>query len=207
VNGPIAKKPVGLSFETAATIAFGPSTALMFLRKANVGPGTRILIVGASGSVGAQAVQIAQYLGAEVTAVCSASNAELVTSLGASRVIDYRQQDVRRLDEKFDVVFETIGSMTFADLLPVLSPTGKFVTAVMATSDMWPSIWAPARKGRKIIGGQVYPTAETLAELADLFASGALKPVIDSRFTLNTIRDAHARVDTKRKRGDVVVMV
>ncbi|HWA17645.1 MAG TPA: NAD(P)-dependent alcohol dehydrogenase [Devosia sp.] len=206
-NGPIAKKPAGLSFETAGTIAFGPSTALAFLRKAKVGPGTRLLVIGASGSVGSHAVQIARHLGAEVTAVCSGANAELVTSLGALRIVDYTKEDVRELGEKFDVVFETIGSMAFADVLPLLAPKGTFVTAVMAPSDIWPAMFAPARKGRKVIAGQVYPTPAMLSELAGLFASGTLKPVIDSRFTLDTIGYAHARVDTKRKRGDVVVKV
>ena len=206
-SGPIAKKPADLSFETAGTVAFGPSTALSFLRKAKVGRGTRLLIVGASGSVGAHAVQIAHYLGAEVTAVCSGANAELVASLGAARIVDYIKEDVRSLGDRFDVIFETVGSSTFADMLPLLAPGGTYVTAVMAPSDFWPLLWAPARKGRRLIGGQVYPTPQMLAELAGLFADGTLKPVIDSRYTLDTIRAAHARVDTKRKRGDVVVLV
>lgn len=206
-NGPIARKPEGLSFESAATISFGPNTALCFLEKAKVGPGTRILIIGASGSVGAYAVQLASLLGADVTAVCSGANADFVSGLGASRIIDYTKQDLRTLDEKFDVVFETVGSANFADVLPLLTPTGTFVTAVMAPSDIWPMLWAPARKGRRIIGGEVDVKAGRLSYLADLMVEGELKPIIDSRYTLDTIRDAHARVDTKRKRGDVVVLV
>jgi NADPH:quinone reductase-like Zn-dependent oxidoreductase len=203
----IVIKPADLDFETAATIPFGPNTALTFLRNAKVGPGTKILIIGASGSVGAYAVQIARHLGADVTAVCSGANAELVTALGASRVIDYTKQDIRSLGETFDVVFETVGSMTFAAVLPLLKPNGTFATAVTAPSDIWPMLWAPARKGRTIVGGEADPTNDKLAELARLFADGTLKPVIDSRYTLETIRDAHARVDSKRKRGDVVVTV
>jgi NADPH:quinone reductase-like Zn-dependent oxidoreductase len=206
VSSPIALKPASLSFEAAATIAFGPNTALTFLRNAGVGPGTRLLVIGASGSVGSAAVQIARHLGAEVTAVCSGANADLVASLGA-RVIDYTKQDVRTLGETFDVIFETIGSMTFADVLPLLAPRGVFATAVMAPADIWPMLWGPARKGRRIVGGEAEPTNDKLAELAALAAQGTLQPVIDSRYTLDTIRDAHARVDTKRKRGDVVVAV
>ena len=206
-KGPIVKKPAGLSFEAAATIPFGPNTALAFLEKAKVGAGTRILIIGASGSVGAYAVQLASYLGAEVTAVCSGANARFVTELGATDIVDYTKQDLRSIGETFDVVFETVGSATFADVLPLLTPTGTFVTAVMAPSDLVPMLWPFARKGRKIVGGEVDVTPGRLGYLADLMASGDLEPVIDSRFTLATIRDAHARVDTKRKRGDVVVAV
>jgi NADPH:quinone reductase-like Zn-dependent oxidoreductase len=203
----IIAKPSGLSFEAAATVPFGPNTALTFLRNSKVGPGTRLLVIGASGSVGAYAVQIGRHLGADVTAVCSAANAGLVTALGASRVIDYTKQDIRKLSETFDVVFETVGSMNFVEALPLLAPTGTFATAVMAPPDIWPMLWPPARKGRRIVGGEAEATNDRMSELADMMASGALQPVIDSRFTLDTIRDAHARVDTKRKRGDVVVTI
>jgi NADPH:quinone reductase-like Zn-dependent oxidoreductase len=203
----IVPKPAGLSFEAAATIPFGPNTALTFLRNAKVGEGTKLLVIGASGSVGAYAVQLARLMGADVTAVCSGANAELVKSLGASHVIDYTSQDARRIGETFDVVFETVGSMTFSDVLPLLAPTGTFATAVMAPADIGPMIWPPARKGRKIVGGEAEATAGKMSYLADLMASGDLLPVIDSRYTLDTIRAAHARVDTKRKRGDVVVTV
>jgi NADPH:quinone reductase-like Zn-dependent oxidoreductase len=206
-NKGLVHKPAGLSFEAAATIPFGPNTALTFLRNAKVTAGTRLLVIGASGSVGAYAVQLGQLMGAEVTAVCSGANAELVTSLGASRVIDYTTQDVRKLGETFDVVFETVGSMAFADVLPLLAPTGTFATAVMAPADLGPMLWPPARKGRKIVGGEAEATNGGMTYLADLMASGELRPVIDSRYTLDTIREAHARVDTKRKRGDVVVIV
>ena len=203
----LVNKPAAMSFEAAATLAFGPNTALTFLRNAKVGSGTRILIIGASGSVGAYAVQIAKHMGANVTAVCSAANAALVTSLGASRVIDYAQQDVRTLGEAFDVVFDTVGSVTFADALPLLTPTGTFACAVLAPSDIWPMLWPPARKGRKISGSEAVTTNEKLTALADMMTKGEIVPVIDSRYTLDTIRAAHARVDTKRKRGDVVVVV
>ncbi|MBI4920377.1 MAG: NAD(P)-dependent alcohol dehydrogenase [Devosia nanyangense] len=203
----IIAKPPGLSFEAAATVAFGPTTALTFLRNAKIGPGTRLLVIGASGSVGVYAVQIGRHLGADVTAVCSGANAELVTALGASRVIDYTKQDIRKLGETFDVVFETVGSMNFVEALPLLAPTGTFATAVMAPADIWPMLWPPARKGRRIVGGEAEATNDKMTYLADLMASGALQPVIDSRYKLDTIRDAHARVDTKRKRGDILVAV
>lgn len=207
VDDTIIVKPADLSFEAAATIAFGPTTALTFLRNAKVGAGTRILIIGASGSVGAHAVQLARHLGAKVAAVCSSANADMVKALGASRVIDYTTQDVRKLGEIFDVVFDTVGSMNFADVLPLLTPHGTFATAVMAPSDLGPMLWGPARKGRKIVGGEATPTREKLSFLAGLMVNGEIKPVIDSRYTLDTIRDAHTRVDSKRKRGDVVVAI
>lgn len=207
VGSGIIRKPAGLSFEAAATIPFGPNTALTFLRNAGVKEGMKVLVIGASGSVGAYAVQLASVMGAEVTAVCSGANAELVASLGASRVIDYTKEDVRQIGDTFDVVFETIGSMNFADVLPLLKPRGTFATAVMAPSDMWPMMWPPARQGRKIVGSQADVTAGKMSYLAELMVEGDLRPVIDSRYTLDTIRDAHARVDSKRKRGDVVIAI
>lgn len=203
----VVRKPAALNFEAAATISFGPNTALTFLRNARVTEGTRLLVIGASGSVGAYAVQLAQLMGADVTAVCSGANTELVTSLGASRVIDYTTKDVRTLGETFDVVFDTVGATTFAEVLPLLKPSGTFATAVMAPADIGPMLLPWLRKGRRIVGGEANPTAGKMSYLADLMVSGDLQPVIDSRYTLETIRDAHARVDTKRKRGDVVVTV
>jgi NADPH:quinone reductase-like Zn-dependent oxidoreductase len=203
----IIRKPAGLSFEAAATLPFGPNTALTFLRNANVSEGTKLLVIGASGSVGAYAVQLGQLMGADVTAVCSGANAELVTSLGASRVIDYTKQDVRTLGETFDVVFDTVGATTFAEVLPLLKPAGTFATAVMAPADIGPMLLPWLRKGRKIVGGEANATAGRMSYLADLMVAGDLQPVIDSRYTLETIRDAHARVDTKRKRGDVLVTI
>ncbi|MEO8685941.1 MAG: NAD(P)-dependent alcohol dehydrogenase [Devosia sp.] len=203
----IVPKPPNLSFEAAATVAFGPNTALTFLRNSRVGPDTRLLIIGASGSVGAYALQISRHLGADISAVCSGANAELVTSLGASRVIDYAKQDIRKLGETFDVVFDTVGTMSFVEALPLLAKHGTFATAVMSPADIWPMLWPPARKGRKIVGGQAEATNDKMSHLAEMMSAGTLQSVIDSRYTLDTIRDAHARVDSKRKRGDVVVAV
>lgn len=206
-NGTIALKPANLSFEEAAAVPFGANTAMTFLRKAGVGPGKRVLIIGASGCVGSYAVQLARHMGAAVTGVCRGTNADLVLSLGATKVIDYTTQDVRGLGQTFDVVFETVGSMIFAEALPLVAPGGTFIAAVLAPADMWPMLWPPARKGRRIIGKEAKDNAENMRELAGLLASGAIKPVIDSTYSFAQIRDAHARVDSKRKRGTVVVTI
>jgi NADPH:quinone reductase-like Zn-dependent oxidoreductase len=206
-SSPMVLKPDTVTFAEAAAIPFGANTALAFLRKAGVAPGQRVLIIGASGCVGIYAVQLAVHMGAQVTAVCSGANAAFVASFGASEVVDYTTQDVTKLGETFDVVFETVGSMTFSEALPLLKPHGTFIAGVLSPADMFPMLWPPARQGRRIIGEEAKDTLESLAYLTDLLGTGLLKPVIDSTFTLDTIRDAHARVDSKRKRGAVVVTV
>lgn len=201
----LALKPKSISFDEAASIPFGAHTALTFLRKASITPGQRVLIIGASGAVGAYAVQIARHMGAEITAVCSDKNADLVRSLGASQTIDYTKADITKLDQAFDVVIETVGSLTFTEALPLIAPNGAFVAIVMSPADVGPMLWPPARKGRRLIGGEAEDTAENMRAVAALVTSGAIRPVIDSIYPLTQIRDAHARVDTKRKRGAVVV--
>jgi NADPH:quinone reductase-like Zn-dependent oxidoreductase len=142
-----------------------------------------------------------------VTAVCSGTNAELVRSLGATAVVDYTTQDVKKLGQTFDVVFETVGSMNFAEALRLIAPGGTFIAGVLAPADMWPMLWPPARHGRRIIGEEAKDSAQNMRDLADLLASGAIRPVIDSTYDFAHIRDAHARVDSKRKRGAVVVTI
>jgi len=203
----IVHKPESLSFDDAAALPFGANTALCFLRKAGVKPGQHVLIIGASGAVGSYAVQLARHMGAEVTAVCSGANRDFVHALGATDVIDYTTTDIRRLGHTFDVVFETVGSMNFREALPLIAPGGTFIAAVLAPADIWPMLFSPARKGRRIIGEEAKDSAANLRELGDLAASGAIRPVIDSRYALADIRAAHARVDSKRKRGVVIVNV
>lgn len=198
-DGPVALKPAALTFEEAAALSFGGSTALHYLRKAAVQPGERVLVIGASGAVGVALVQIARHQGAHVTGVTSGGNAELVRALGAERVIDYAREPV--LADTYDIIADTVGETRFRDALPHLSEGGRFLWIVSSFGELF----ARRRGSKRPINGPAEERASDIAELAALADSGALKPVIDSVYAFSEMRAAHARVDTGRKRGSVVV--
>ncbi|WP_137752972.1 NAD(P)-dependent alcohol dehydrogenase [Sphingopyxis sp. L1A2A] len=205
--GPIAPKPEGLSFAKAATLCFGGSTALHFLDVAAVAPGDRVLVIGASGAVGSALVQLARHRGAHITAVCSARNADLVRDLGAEAVIDYATTDFLGDPGAYNVIVETAGSITTRDALPLLRPYGRFVAIAAGLPDMLATIGAPGREGRRVIAGPATETPEHVQQLADLAASGVLRPVVDGSYAFDAIAAAHAYVDTGRKRGSVAILL
>jgi NADPH:quinone reductase-like Zn-dependent oxidoreductase len=202
-NECIALMPEKLSFEDAAGVPFGGVTALDFLNRAKIKPGQKVLINGASGCVGAYAVQLARHFGAEVTGVCSASNAGLVRSLGASRVVDYATTDFAREPVAYDLVMDTVGNAPFARCAPVLAPTGALLAVLGAPEDLF----RRPKDGRRLIGGTSAERPEDLHLLADLLAAGTIRAVIDRVYPLDQIRDAYAYVDSGRKRGAVVLTI
>ncbi len=202
-NECIALMPGNLSFEAAAGVPFGGVTALDFLNRARIQPGQKVLINGASGCVGAYAVQLAKYFGAEVTGVCSARNAELVRSLGASRVIDYATTDFAKEPMAYDLVMDTVGNAPFARCEPVLAPTGALLAVLGAPEDLF----RRPRDGRRLIGGTSAERPEDLQLLADLLAAGTIRAVVDRVYPFDQIRDAYAYVDSGRKRGAVVLTI
>lgn len=206
-SGPIALKPEGLGFAEAATLSFGGCTALHFLDVAAAAPGDRLLIVGASGGVGSALVQLAGHRGAHITAVCSGRNVDLVRGLGAHAVIDRQTTDFRGEAGAYDVIFETVGSMVTGDALPLLRPGGRFVAIAAGLPDMLATIGWPGRKGRRVIAGPATERPEYVQQLADLAASGVLRPVVDKVYAFDDIATAHAYVDTGRKRGSVAVLL
>ena len=199
----VALMPQNLSFEEAAGVPFGGVTALDFLNRAGIQPGQKVLINGASGCVGAYAVQLAKYFGAEVTGVCSAGNADLVRSLGADRVIDYATTDFAKEQRVYDLVMDTVGNAPFARCEPVLAPTGALLTVLGVPEDMF----RRPKDGRRIVGGASAERPEDLRLLADLLAAGTIKAVVDRVYRLEDIRDAYAYVDSGRKRGAVVLAI
>jgi len=199
----IALMPETLSFEDAAGVPFGGVTALDFLNRARIKPGQKVLINGASGCVGAYAVQLARHFGAEVTGVCSAGNAGLVRSLGASRVIDYATTDFAKEPMAYDLVMDTVGNAPFARCEPVLAPTGALLAVLGAPEDLF----RRPRDGRRLIGGTSAERPEDLHLLADLLAAGTIRAVIDRVYPLDQIRDAYTYVDSGRKRGAVVLTI
>ncbi|MFS0902326.1 NAD(P)-dependent alcohol dehydrogenase [Priestia aryabhattai] len=184
-KGTIAIKPENVTYEEAASISFGGTTALHFFRKGKMQAGQKVLIYGASGAVGTAAVQIASYYGAEVTGVCSAENSELVKSLGADHVINYKNEDFTKRKERYDLIFDAVGKLTKNHCKEALALNGRFVSV----------------EGQGIAKVQT----EDLFFLKKLMKEGRIKSVIDRCYSLEQVPAAHEYVETGRKIGNVVV--
>ncbi len=207
-DGALAPIPEGLSFEEAAAISFGGATALHFLRKvAAVQRGERVLINGASGAVGSAAVQLARHFGTQVTAVCSSANADLVRSLGAEYVIDYQTADFCAQGAKWDVILDTVGNTSLARCRPALAANGRLLLLAGSLGQVLAAPVQSLVSGLKVSGGPAPERAEDVRALAKLCADGVYRPVIDSRYPLERIAEAHARADSGRKVGSVVVTI
>ncbi|MFN8379816.1 MAG: NAD(P)-dependent alcohol dehydrogenase [Anaerolineae bacterium] len=203
----LVHKPASLTFEEAAALSFGGVTALDFLRRANIRGGQRVLIYGASGSVGTAAVQLARHFGAQVTGVCSTANVQLVKSLGADRVIDYTKEDFTRNGETYDIIFDTVGKSSLNASLRSLVPGGIYMQAAAGPSELLRMWWASRRSGKTTISGTAYPTAEALTFLNELAEAGAFRPVIDRSYPLEQLVEAHRYVDQGHKKGNVIITV
>lgn len=206
-NGCLAIKPANVTFEEAAAIPFGGNTALHFLRQGNIQSGQKVLIYGASGAVGTYAVQLAKYFGAEVTGVCSATNLELVKSLGADKVIDYTKEDFTISGETFDVIFDAVGKSYFSGCMRSLKNEGIYLQAVATPALSVRMRWASMTSSKKLIGGTATPKTENLIFLKELVEAGKIKPVIDRCYSLEQIADAHRYVEAGHKKGNVVITV
>jgi NADPH:quinone reductase-like Zn-dependent oxidoreductase len=206
-DGLIVLKPANLSFEEAASLSFGSANALPFLREAKLKPGEKVLVVGASGAVGTAAVQIAKHFGAEVTGVTSTANLGLVRSLGANRVIDYTQVDFAATGETWDIILDTTGTAPFARCAHALKSGGRLVVIQGSFAQALGIGTPPKASGKRVIIRVAPATPEDLRYIADLASSGELKPVIDGIYPLEDAAQAHAYVDTGRKRGSVVLAV
>ena len=204
-TGAIVPKPDNLSFEQAAALSFGGSTALFFLREQGaVKRGERVLVLGASGTVGSAAVQIAKHLGAHVTGVCSTGNVDLVRSLGADAVIDYTAQDFTQATAQYDIILDTVGATSYARCKTALAENGRLLMVVGGLPEMLSALW-PRKQGHKIKGGTGPERQSDIALLASWAKAGAYTPLLDSTYPLDQIVAAHGRVDTGRKKGSVVV--
>jgi NADPH:quinone reductase-like Zn-dependent oxidoreductase len=196
----ITKIPENVGYQDAVAVCFGGGTALYFFEKGALAAGDSLLVNGAAGAVGTMAIQLANRAGAEVTAVCSVAHAELVTSLGAHRVIDYATEDFTRDGRRYDVIMDTHGNAPYARIKGSLAPEGRFL---MVVGNLWQNLGASLRKN--VVGGTAGTNADGLTTLMGLVANGELKPVIDSVFPFEQIVDAHRRVDTGHKAGSVVI--
>ncbi|MEO8611296.1 MAG: NAD(P)-dependent alcohol dehydrogenase [Chloroflexota bacterium] len=212
-DGVMAIKPENMTYEETVSIHPGAFTALPNLRDAaNIQPGQKVLINGASGSIGTSAVQLAKYFGAEVTAVCSAANIELVKSLGADKVIDYTQADFTKTGETYEVIFDAVGKSSFSRCKGALKQEGIYLTTVVSPTILVQMLWTSkfGSKKAKIVFAGLRSASEKNKDLAfflELVVAGALRPVIDRCYPLERIADANQYVDTGRKNGNVVITV
>ena len=204
-DGAVVLKPANLTYEEAAAISFGGTTALDFFRRGKLQSGERVLINGASGGVGTAAVQLAKHFGADVTGVCSTANVELVRSLGATHVIDYTKEDFTQNGETYDVVVDTVGTAPFSRSKDSLKEGGRLLLVLGGLPDMLQSPWVSMTSSNKIIAGPAAGRADDLRFLAKLAEAGEFKPVIDRRYPFERIAEAHSYVDTGRKKGNVVI--
>ena len=207
-NGRIVHKPPNLSFEEAAALSFGGTTALCYLRdKGGIRAGEKVLIVGASGAVGTAAVQIARHFGAEVTGVCSTGNVDLVRALGAERVIDYTREDFASSGETWDIILDATGTAPFARSGKALKSGGRLLVVLGNFAQLLGLERPPRGSDKRIVAGVAPERREDLEYLAQLAEAGEYRPVIDRSYPLAAAAEAHAYVDTGRKRGNVVLTV
>ena len=206
-DGLITIKPTNINFEEAATVPMGGLTALYYLRKGNIQKGHRILINGASGSIGTLAVQISKYFGAEVTGVCSTGNMDMVRSIGADHVIDYTKEDFTKSNETYDIIFDVVGKSSFSRSLRSLKKNGCYLLANPGLSQIIRGRLTSIRSSKKVIAGTLNEKIEDLIFLKDLIEADKIKTVIDKRYPLEQTSEAHRYVEKGHKKGNVVITI
>jgi len=206
-EGTVAIKPVNMTYEEAAAVPVGGLESLHYLRKGNIQSGQKVLINGAGGSIGTFAVQLAKYLGAEVTAVDSTEKLDMLRSIGADQVIDYTKEDFTENRETYDVIFDVVGKSSFMHSVGSLENEGIYLSANPGIAQMLRGPRTSKKGSKKAIFEAPTQTAEELIFLKELVEAGKIKSVIDRRYSLEQIAEAHRYVDTGHKKGNVVITV
>ncbi len=203
----LAIKPANMSYEEAAAVPFGGRDALHFLRLGNIQNGQRILINGAGGSIGTFAVQLARNFGAEVTAVDSTGKLEMLRAIGANQVVDYTQEDFTQSGEIYDVIFDVVGTISFSRSERSIKQNGTYLLANPLGSQIVRGPWTRMTSSKKVIMETASPTTEDLITPRELIEAEKIKSVIDRRYPLEEIVEAHRYVETGHKKGNVVITV
>jgi NADPH:quinone reductase-like Zn-dependent oxidoreductase len=199
--------PTNSTFEEAAPITEGGHYALVDIRAAKVVSGQKVLVNGATGAIGSAAVQVCRFFGAEVTAVCDTKNIELLKSLGANEVIDYKKQDFTKLDQTFDFVFDAVGKSSFGKCKPILKSNGIYISTELGKGGQNPflALITPLLGGKKLLFPIPTISKDDVIFLKELVVAGKYKPVIDRRYPLEQVIDAYRYVETGQKIGNVVI--
>lgn len=203
----LAIMPSNMTYGEAAAVPTGGLEALHFLRKANIQPGEKVLIIGAGGSIGTFAIQLAKYFGAHVTAVDSAAKLDMLRSIGADDVIDYTREDFTQNGQTYDVIFDVMGKGSYSRSLKSLNPNGRLAYGNPQFSHMIRRLWESGGDGKQVIIGTPKQRNEDLLYLKDLIETGKLKSIIDRRYPLEQTAEAHRYVETGQKQGHVVITV
>ncbi|MFN2182601.1 MAG: NAD(P)-dependent alcohol dehydrogenase [Anaerolineae bacterium] len=206
-TGVMALKPVNITYEEAAAVPVGGLEALHFLRQADLQSGRKVLINGAGGSIGTLGVQLAKHFGAEVTAVDSTGKLDVLRSLGADHVIDYTLEDFTQRGEVYDAIFDVVGKAPYAGSMRSLSKNGVYLLANPNLSRLVRGRWTSMTSSKRVVSGASSPKTPDLLFLKDLIESGALRVVIDRRFPLEQMAEAHRYVEAGGKKGNVVITV
>jgi NADPH:quinone reductase-like Zn-dependent oxidoreductase len=206
-QGVLAPKPTNLSYAEAAAIPTAGFEALHFLRKANIGPGKKVLIVGAGGSIGTFAIQLARRFGAEVTGVDSTEKMDMLHSIGAEHVIDYTKEDYTQNAETYDLIIDVVGRTGVARRLKLLKPAGYYFLAYARLSHILLSMWTSLTSKKKLKIESASQKKEDLIFLKELIEAGKLKSIVDKRFPLEQVPEAHRYVESGGKKGNVVIAV
>jgi NADPH:quinone reductase-like Zn-dependent oxidoreductase len=205
--GVLASKPLNMTFAEAAAVPTGGLEALHFLRKAAIQSGEKILIIGAGGSIGTFAVQLARYFGAQVAGVDSTGKLDMLRSLGADHVIDYTKEDFTQKGETYDVILDVMGKSPFSGSLRSLKQNGRYLLGNAGLTQMVRGRWTSWRSTKKVIFGAAIQKTEDLVFLKELIEGGKVKSVIDRCYLLEQTAEAHKYVDTGQKKGNVVIQV
>lgn len=210
-EGVLAIKPANTTYEEAVGVVYGALTALPFVRdKAHIRSGQKVLIHGASGSIGTVSIQLAKYFGAEVTGVCSGANIKLAESLGADHVIDYTKEDFTKTGQTYDIIFDTVGKSSFSRCKAALKQGGVYLTTVPSPAILLQMLWTSKFGGKKAIIAftglrSASEKTKDLLIIKELVEAGKLKSVIDRRYPLEQTAEAHRYVETGRKKGNVII--
>jgi NADPH:quinone reductase-like Zn-dependent oxidoreductase len=204
-NGVMAIKPANMTYEEAAVLPYGAIMALSLLRKANLQPGQKVLINGASGGIGSAAVQIARHLGAEVTGVCGTARLDFVKSLGAAKVIDYTKEDFTQNGEQYDLIFDILGRSSFSRCRSSLKPNGRYLLASFKMKQLLQMLWTSIYGDKRVICAMAPGSVEDLNSVKELMETGKIKAIIDRCYLMEEAAEAHRYVEEGNKKGNVVI--